>query len=247
LITTHQQLSTDNVFAGILGQEYHSLIEICPLAAKMSQLVGNAVAEYSRHPFGNLQIVELGGGTGITTLAILLATQQATILSIDNAPAMQNQAKLRLQIWIEQQRLAFVMNDALSALKQIATASIDIIATAYTLHNFELNYRAQVIKEIFRVLKSGGQFINGDRYALNDSAAHTTCVQQELAGYFKVFIAQQRLDLLEQWTLHLFADESAHHLMREQVALEELKQVGFSAIQLSHREQVNALVSAIKP
>ena len=237
----------DAMFSGAIGQEYQMLNLICPLAAQMSRLVGDTVALYRQtcpHP---LKVIELGGGTGITTLAILSAAENLTLTSVDNEPIMQAQAKINLQPWQEQGRLHFSGNDALTALKKLPGDSVDIVASAYTLHNFLDSYRAQVVKEIFRVLKSGGQFINADRYGLDDISAHTLVIQNELAGYFKVFISQNRLDLLEQWTIHLFSDESENHIMRENFALKQLTQTGFVQISLSHREQVNALVTAIKP
>jgi tRNA (cmo5U34)-methyltransferase len=235
----------DAMFSGVIGQEYHTLLEICPLAAQMSCLVGEAVAEYSRSRPYPLEVVELGGGTGITSAAILSANDKLTLTCVDSEPVMQSQAKTNLQQW--QNRVNFSADDALSALQKLPANSVDLVASAYTLHNFLHNYRTAVIHEIFRVLKSGGRFINGDRYALDDISAHTVTIQHELAGYFKVFTAQNRLDLLEQWTLHLISDESENHLMRESVALNQLKEAGFVEIQLSHRAEVNALVTAIKP
>jgi ubiquinone/menaquinone biosynthesis C-methylase UbiE len=237
--------SYEAMFSGVIGQEYQSLMLICPLAAHMSRLVAETVADYSlTHP-DKLNIVELGGGTGITTAMILSASENLTVTSVDNEPIMQSQAKNNLQFWEQQGRLTFLADDALTALKKLPDNSVDIVASAYTLHNFLHSYRAQVIAEVFRVLKSGGQFINGDRYGLDDVCAHTLAIQNELAGYFKVFTAQNRLDLLEQWTIHLFSDESENHLMRESFALKQLEQAGFVQIKLSHRAEVNALVTAV--
>jgi tRNA (cmo5U34)-methyltransferase len=235
------------MFSGSIGQEYQMLSLICPLAVQMSRLVGETVGLYSHTHAYPLEIIELGGGTGITTAAILSASKNLTVTSVDNEPTMQSQAQKHLQQWQEQGQLIFSSSDALTALKQLPSASVDMVASAYTLHNFLDSYRAQVISEIFRVLKSGGQFVNGDRYALDDVSAHTFAIQNELVGYFKVFTAQNRLDLLEQWTIHLFSDESENHLMRESFALQQLAQAGFISIELSHRAEVNALVTAVKP
>jgi ubiquinone/menaquinone biosynthesis C-methylase UbiE len=188
----------------------------------------------------------LGGGTGVTSLAILSANEQLTLLSVDNEPTMQNQAKQNLQRWADEGRLCFSNKDALSALQSLISNSVDVIATAYTLHNFEASYRNQVVSEIFRVLKPNGQFINGDRYALNDVSAHTRSTQDEVAGYFKVLTGLNRLDVLEHWIIHLFSDESENHIMREALALQQLSDAGFKHISLSHRLEVNALVTAIK-
>ncbi len=241
------QLPFHAMFSGVIGKDYELLNLICPLATQMSRLVGEAAAEYASSTTVNCNVVELGGGTGITTLALLTASDKLNILSIDNEPVMQEQATQHLAKWVKQGNLSFCGDDALTALKNMASNSVDTLASAYTLHNFLATYRQQVIREIFRVLKPGGLFINGDRYALDDLVKHTRLIQNEVSGYFKVLTRINKLDVLEHWIVHLFNDESENHVMREAVALAELKTAGFSGIKLAHRLEVNALVTAIKP
>ena len=189
----------------------------------------------------------MGGGTGITTLAMLSADDRLTVASVDNEPAMQNQAKETLKSWADAGRLTFIGEDALTALRGMAAESADLLASAYTLHNFRDDYRGEVIREIYRVLKPGGRFINGDRYALNDASEHTRAVQREVAEYFRVLTGLNRLDLLENWIIHLFNDESGHRIMREAAALAGMAEAGFVHVASSHRQEVNALVVADKP
>ncbi|WP_305907917.1 class I SAM-dependent methyltransferase [Methylomarinum sp. Ch1-1] len=244
-MTSQQQF--DAMFSGVIGQDYQLLKLICPLATEMSRLVGEAVKTFGASATSeDIHVLELGGGTGITTLSVLSADDRVKVLSVDNEPTMQQQAKTNLQSWQEQGRVTFSSDDALTALQNIASDSIDMLASAYTLHNFEHSYREQVINEIYRVLKKDGQFINGDRYGLDDISAHTVKIQQEVAGYFKVLTEHQRLDVLEHWIIHLFSDESENHVMRESVSLQQLADAGFTDIQLSNRMEVNALVTARK-
>lgn len=238
--------SFDALFAGIIGQEYEILKQICPPATEMSRLVGEEVAVFCHAHPGMQTLVELGSGTGITTLSILSAHEGVKVLSIDNEPVMQEQAKNNLQDWVLAGRLDFSANDALSALKALPDDSVNIVASAYTLHNFEKGYRQEVIAEIYRVLKPDGRFINGDRYALDDMVLHTRNTQQEVAGYFKVLTEMGRPDLLEQWILHLFSDESEARIMRESASLAELKDAGFQHVQLKSRLEVNAVMTAVK-
>ena len=246
-MTADNQFDFDAMFSGLIGQEYQMLKLICPYATEMSRLVGLEVAEISNQHADSLAVLELGGGTGITTLSILSAADNIRLLSVDNEPTMQNQAKQNLQEWLENGRLQFSLQDALKALQALEDNSIDVIASAYTLHNFEADYRFQVIQEAFRVLKPNGKFINGDRYALDDINAHTRNTQLEVAEYFKVLIGINRLDLLEHWILHLFSDESENHIMREAVATQQLTMAGFSRITLKSRHGVNGLLMASKP
>lgn len=236
----------DDLFSNIIVQDYDMLKLICPLAVEMNRLVGQQVSIYPDN-LETLQIVELGSGTGITTLTLLLARENAHIVSVDNQASMQQVAQKNLQTWVDNHRLQFCHNDALSALQTMADNSIDIIASAYTLHNFFNDYREQVINEIFRVLKPNGRFINGDRYALDDINEHAHLTQQDMRHFFKVLVAEQKFDLLEEWIIHTFSDDTENHIMRETIALTQIKNAGFINIQLSHRLDVNALVTATKP
>ena len=237
----------DAMFSGVIGQEYDLLKLICPFATEMSRLVGAKLGEIASAQGQPVQVVELGGGTGITTLAILSAHADLRVLSIDNEPTMQRQAQQSLNSWVNQGRLSFSGDDALTALANMPDGSVDAIGSAYTLHNFESGYRERVIQEIFRVLKPGAWFVNGDRYALDDIDAHTRATQQEVAGYFKVLTGIQRLDVLEHWIIHLFSDESVNHVMREAVARHQMAEAGFQQIEFTSRMAVNALMTANKP
>lgn len=238
--------SFDAMFSGVIGREYELLKLICPMSTEMSRLVGLEVGEYCQLKPESQWVVELGGGTGITTLSILSADERLRVLSVDSEPTMQSQAKQSLQTWVDSGRLEFSGQDALSALRMLNNESVDVVASAYTLHNFAADYRRQVISEIYRVLKTGGLFVNGDRYALDDVGAHTRGTQAEVAGYFKVLTQINRLDLLEQWIIHLFNDESENHIMRESVALRQLSEAGFEGIRIKLRHEVNALLTANK-
>jgi len=235
-----------DMFSGVIGQEYEMLKLICPLATEMSRLVGDAVKQYADKNTEPLNIVELGGGTGITTLSILLADEDLNVFSVDNAATMQSQAKASLKQWSEEGRLSFSSDDALTALTAMDSNSVDMVASAYTLHNFQHEYRAEVHQQIYRVLKPAGQLVNGDRYGLDDISKHTQTIQQEVAAYFKVLTKLNKLDILEHWIIHLFNDESENHVMRESVVLQQLKSIGFSNINLTNRLEVNALVTATK-
>lgn len=237
----------DAMFSGVIGQEYDFLKLICPAATEMSRLVGVQLGIIAQAQTHALRVLELGSGTGITTLSILNAAADVQVLSVDNEPNMLRQAQAHLKTWQDAGRLSFAAADALSALQAQADASVDVVASAYTLHNFETGYRQQVLREIFRVLKPGGWLVNGDRYALDDVDQHTRAIQNEVAGYFKVLTALQRLDVLEHWIIHLFSDESENHLMRQQQARQHLLEIGFVQLEFSSRIEVNALLTAVKP
>lgn len=234
----------ERLFSGPIGEEYEKLKLICPAAALMSRKVAEFVSSLPVEP---LQAFEIGAGTGITTSALLNATESMSLVSIDNEPTMLNQARQNLAEHLDSGRLEFIETDALSGLKALPDVSLDLIASGYTLHNFLNGYRQEVLSEIYRTLKPGGIFVNGDRYALDDTLEHTRLIQDEVKGYFKVFNEIKRHDLLEQWIVHLFSDESEDHVMRTQPAFDALQRIGFEGIEFRFREGVSALLTAVKP
>jgi tRNA (cmo5U34)-methyltransferase len=242
-----QKHTAEHLFQGPIADEYDMLKLICPPAAEISRRVGEFVGGWMplyRH--SRLNLLEIGCGTGITTAHLLACRDLMKIVSVDNAPAMLSQARQNLAEELEKGRLHLIENDALSYLQGIPTGSVDIVASAYALHNFLDGYRRRVLEEILRVLKPGGLFVNGDRYAVDDAREHLRNTQEEIKGYFRIFLEMNRPDLLEQWVVHLFSDESEDHIMRLQPALNAMAEIGFRDIALHFREGPNALVSALK-
>lgn len=247
---SNPETSADLTFNGALGEEYATLREICPAAAEMSRHVGAYVRAWK--PGGQctgvpLQAIEIGCGTGITTQALLSARDDLMLTAFDIAPAMLAQARESLALSLQSGRVQLIESDALAFLTGVVSHSVGLVASGYVLHNFEREYRRRVIAEIFRVLKPGGVFVNGDRYALDDALAHLRVIQDEVRHFFAAFTRLGRLDLLEQWTVHLFSDESPSHVMPLSDALQCYRDVGFSPVVVHHRESNNALVSAEKP
>jgi len=239
--------TAEHLFEGAIAEEYDKLMLICPPAAEMSRRVGKCVEEWTPpYPVAQLNLLEIGCGTGITTACLLASREDVLIESVDNAPAMLSQARRNLSAGLATKRLRVIENDALSHLQGIPDASIDIVASAYALHNFLQGYRQRVLEDVWRVLKPGGLFVNGDRYAVDDAAEHLKNTQEEVRGYFRVFADMKRPDLLEQWIVHLFSDESEEHLMRLKPALDAMTAIGFQNIGLHYRVGVNALISASK-
>lgn len=240
-----QASKAERLFSGLIGAEYDMLKLICPDAPRISQQVGAFLADWK--PGRPLRVFEIGCGSGITTLALLLAREDAEIQAVDNEPVMLDQARVHLAEWVDRGRLKLVEADALSGLKAEADASVDVVASGYAMHNFLEGYRREALKEIFRVLKPGGVFVNGDRYALDDTLEHTRLTQAEARHWFKTFAALNRYDLLENWIVHLFSDESHDHIMRLGPAVEYMTQLGFEAVQPVYRHGVNTLLVAVKP
>jgi tRNA (cmo5U34)-methyltransferase len=245
---TFQEHPAERLFTGPIAAEYEMLKRICPAAADMSHRVGKFVGGWLPPAAVEiLRILEIGTGTGVTTLCLLASRSDLHITGIDNEPAMLAQARRNLATELEEGRLVLLENDALSYLAGIPDGTLDVVASAYTLHNFLDGYRGRVLAEIFRVLKPGGVFVNGDRYGLDDPREHLALIQAEARDYFRTFRSLGRWDLLEHWILHLLGDESAAHAMCLEPSLGRMRAIGFEAVILHYRAGVNALVTGVRP
>lgn len=244
---TSNNHTAERLFSGLIGEEYEKLRVICPAAADMSRRVGEFLGEWVHDRGGDYDVLELGCGTGITSAALLDALGDHPLTTLDSEPAMLAQARINLAPWIEAGRLRMVENDALSFLRTQSDASYDAVASAFTLHNFMDGYRTEVLREIFRVLKPGGLFVNGDRYGLDDTLEHTRLIQEEAKHYFKTFIEMNRIDLLKHWVVHLFSDESPDRVMRLAPALQRMAEIGYQPVAVHYRQEVNALLTGSKP
>jgi tRNA (cmo5U34)-methyltransferase len=242
-------LDVENLFTGPIGEEYEMLRLICPNAAKLASRLGQYVGAW-RAPGTqpeHLKVLEIGCGTGISALPLLSCRDDLQLLALDSSAKMLDQAKRNLAQWVDAGRVEFVEADALELLKGKKTGSFDVVASNYATHNFLDDYRQKVVEEIFRVLKPGGLFLNGDRFAIDDRAEHLKLTQSEVRHWFKTFAALKRYDLLEDWVVHLFSDESPEHIMYFSPALERLRSAGFDPVQVEYREGVDTLVAAFKP
>ena len=53
--------------------------------------------------------------------------------------------------------------------------------------NFNISYRQEALNEILRILKPGGIFINGDRYAFDESQHQLEDTQNLIREWFRLF------------------------------------------------------------
>ncbi len=243
-MSARHETQPDNLFTGKIGAEYDFLRLMCPNHVVLAKGVAETVAGY--RPGVALKGFEIGCGTGVSTLALLASRDDLTLVAVDSAAKMLDQARENLAIYVAAGRVDFRQADALEALRALPEASVDVVASNYAIHNFNRDYRARTLAEVHRALKPGGLFVNGDRYAMDDRAAHLADTQATVRQWFKLFRQIDRLDLLEDWVVHLYSDESPDHIMYFQPSLQELAALGFDPVTVEFREGVDTLLKAVR-
>ncbi len=244
-MATH--IKAEHQFKGAFAEDYAFLQLICPAVTECAQRSSVALAQLPGRPDGRpLKVLEIGCGSGLSTRAFLDARPDLFLEAIDLAPTMLDQARNNLASDVASEKLVLHLADALSFLEKTPSDSLDVVISNYAMHNFLDGYRAIVLKELFRVMKPGAFFINGDRYGMDDPVEHLKALQEEVRGYFRVFKSMERWDLLEDWVIHVLSDESLDHVMRLTPSLDCMRRVGFVDIEILHRETVNTNLIARK-
>jgi ubiquinone/menaquinone biosynthesis C-methylase UbiE len=205
------------------------------------QLVSTIRAHTPAAPTTCLNVLEIGCGSGRATTKFLSSRPDIKLVAVDNEPEMLAQAEQSLRNEIKQNRLELVQSDALAYLKSVGDGYFDIVASVMALHNFERSYRSRVLREIHRVLKPGGLFINGDKYPPDDPTEFYRILPLHLAPFFDILGPAGRTDLLKEVVLHELADFAPDRIMNENEFLREVSEIGYGGCKFTYRKNFDAV------
>lgn len=192
-------------------------------------------------PSQRLTLIEAGTGTGATSRSVLAAHPGIHLISVDIDAGMLQQASINLSGY--RSRVDFVSNDILTFLRGLAPASHDGFVSAYTLHNFTSEYRKDLLAEVSRVLKAGALYINADKIARDDTAAHERDLREQISA-FDIYDQLKRPDLRKYWTEHYLDDDKIRIVERDHI--HDLTKSGFNNVRIAWRSGMDAVVTAAR-
>ena len=234
-------------FHGKIGEEYEMFKLACPYFDNLQSCVGREIKKYyNNSPITQIKVIEIGCGPGYTTEVILKSDPRCIVIAVDNEGVMVKQAKDFLKQHVDSGRVKIVLADALSYLKSLDTESFDVFASGFTLHNFNKNYRKELLVEIYCILKQGGLFVNADKYSLDDHVEHKKTLNWQFEKFKEVYSKIERFDLIEEWIKHYLEDDAPEVVMKEGVSITIMKEIGFNDINIVFREQTDAIIVASK-
>ena len=233
-------------FSGKVGEEYELFKMVCPHYDELQEAIGYAIASrFKDSDNSEIKALEIGCGSGYTTSIVLDSDKRVNVTAIDNEPIMIDQARDVLKNYVSENKVSFREVDALSYLKSCSEDSYDIFFSAFSLHNFSQEYRSDLIREIYRVLKKGGLFVNGDKYAKDNLSDHEEDLKWQVAQ-FDLYDKIGKPELKKEWTQHYLEDEHPDILMREGEAIDEMGQIGFRDIKNIFRDHMESIIMATK-
>lgn len=234
-------------FSGKVGEEYDLFNLACPHYFELESFLGKQIKNLSENfKKKKIKVLEIGCGTGYTTLEILSSNPRVCVYALDNEKVMINQSKNCLQDYAGKKRLKFFLFDVLEYLIKQKSNSFDGFASGFTLHNFDKEYRNKILKEIYRVLKPRGFFINADKYALNNEFEHLKSLEWQLNQFNEKYSKINRCDLIKEWTDHYLEDNKKERIMKESESIYEMSEIGFKRIKIVFRKKMEACLVARK-
>lgn len=241
---------TNNRFTGLIGIKYNKLLEALPHLINVEEEIAIAALQQKR---GNLtrpiSILDLGCGTGMTTFALCEKINNATIVGVDNTPAMLRQYKhlIRNQKSILQRKRIKITtrgDNALHYLKFCDSESFDIVVSGFVLHNLPKDVRHNIIMEIGRVLVPQGRFVNGDKITDNNEIVHQKNLMDRFAAYVSAYNNDKDHAFGLGWIKHDIFDDHVDQRLTEYEICSCLTIAGFKNIHVSQRLGLDAIVVA---
>ena len=114
-------------------------------------------------------------------------------------------------------------------LQSVEDHFFDAVSSCFVIHNWKDDYRLSVLREVYRVLKPGGIFANGDKIA-EPRPRHDEVLLKQIALFVDAYTSVNRPDLLREWVVHYLEDNIPGVLWFESEAIKQLRSIGFCSV-----------------
>ena len=240
----------DDRFAGALGDKYALIQKGLPYYLGMQKAIAVAVQNcLSALTVNPHTVLDLGCGTGITTLALGEALSNVKITGVDKGPTMLKQydalvRKHEVELQGKGVTVTTVEKDALEFLKNCEDSTFDVVASGFTLHNISKDLRSQIVMEIGRVLSPQGRFVNADKVARDDERLHQKDLMDQIAKFVECYGNPAETAYGLEWIEHYIRDNQPDLKQTESEVRDTLYRAGFGKIQIKERHGMDALIIA---
>lgn len=225
-------------YKGDLNRMYELIMKAWPFEKELRNSLANIILEYVELKNRNLSILEIGSGSGESTICILNALKSKGVVhnvkyvSIDNdSSVIENQEKL-LEDYGE---TLFLKNeDAFIYLGKVQDEEFDIVTSSWFLHNFRQEQRNELLNQIFRILKNGGIFVCMDKFVPDDASEADKLLIDQIRR-FDIYENEGYSNLRDSMTIHELEDNSPEFIMKINDSIKVIEEIGFKNISESKR------------
>lgn len=233
-------ISAPDRFCNTLGSEFELCTKAIPHYAAYHKYIARQIKKsYLNGCETPISILDIGAGTGRLALELLdMGGINYDYVGIDHNELMHDLLVKRLP------RNHLVYNEDALYFLQHNTRKYDVVVNAWTFHNWDKEYRFEVLKWVYNILVKNGLFINADKLASDTEQIHQSNLQWQITYMQKVF--KSRPDIIKDWVEHYEDDEAPGVIMRESEYIHELQLLGFDPVKKMRRDKMEAILAATK-
>lgn len=203
-------------------------------------------------PVDAQDLLDIGSGTGRLTAMCREKLPDTRIVGIDPAPNMVEAARKK---FAGDPKVTFG-DGVVEDLSRFGDNSFDVAITSFALHHLELDTYPVAARELFRVLRPGGRFINADQFCRvmgpagsRERALDVLDLLTAKARYYLLNASFERM-LLQIDLLPRFMREDGEILTTPEYWVDALSEAGFARVEVVATEPVelyNRVIVADKP
>jgi len=225
-----------------LATDYELFYHVFPYLLEMEGIT----AEYAALHFANdnpdavIDILDIGSGTGCTTIALLKADSRFRVTAVEAEPKMIVQLAKNLAPYGD--RVRIVESNILDYRSDLRFQAA-ISGCCY--HNMNLEERMELFTWLGSTCPIGSLFVNFDKTAIDDETAHYRSFQKMMRMMEK-FEEMDRPDLTRDWREHYILDNRPTYRFTEAEQRRLLQENGFGQIAMIHRHGMDAITVAVK-
>jgi ubiquinone/menaquinone biosynthesis C-methylase UbiE len=209
-------------------EEYELFGKVFPFHDDLQQVIVTSLREKITGR-ENLRFLDIGGGYGFTTKLVSKEFPNATYLLNEFDPVL----LAKSTIYLEDLSCERLPGDIEEVIKSIPNESIDAVYSAWVIHNFPPTKRAAIMKEIGRIVKKGGIFVNLDKVC-NTGPDRVGYLAQAILDLEPFISKYQRPDLFIEWVKHDLRDEELDLAFTDTENEQLLTENGFSYEYVKH-------------
>jgi tRNA (cmo5U34)-methyltransferase len=196
---------------------------------------------------GDGTIFDLGSGSGDVTEAVLQKAPLISAVLFDFSDEMIRLAKARF--W-DNPRIRIIKSDLNGGFPaDLVTGTLDVVVSCFCLHHIEFARRVPLYTQIRNRLKTGGLFINGDRFCeesvkVNDWVFDTwiSWMTERAVERFGISQTFDQIKAIQLQSDIKLGDKPGS--LREMER--DLRTAGFSRVDCIYKNQIVGLVVAVK-
>ena len=181
-------------------------------------------------------------GSGLLSQLILNNNPHSRITAIDNNPIMLEVARHRLANF----SVSFIDKDGPSHLPCLEKRSFDIFVSGFAIHEIAKGRRAEVMKNVYDLLKAGGILLIADKIVTDARYEQLEEWQQQTDDFQQHLKSINRDDLVADWTKHYIHDFHPDRILTSKSLFWMLRQAGFRNISEIFHKNMTRVIYAKK-